>query len=365
MNAVKCSPRTLARVDGRLAWCSVPAPASFDLPALLFASVLALAGCVTTPVTPARAPHAPPPVQLSEELLWQVDSDIGAASLAAAAPAKDYARGGVDNWRTRVAQRTETDFIPWFSGYWTQQWLSIKLAWYQLNAEEGTDAAVVRLAGDLEEQYRDRVLLPVAGDIDPDAVRTEATRLYVRSLAENLEAIRSRHGVPQEQFDRRLGEIPAIALAPHEASLYEVVHADPLDKLPAYSALLARLRKDAGAAGNGLLNAGISPMARRTSEKLANKVAGSGSAGVAAAVFRGVASIMISAGSAAFGAITHEQERTELEAQLRENLGAALDEMSLALLEDRATGVMAGAHYLSGQVEAGIPKAVAHPIKLD
>lgn len=117
--------------------------ATFNVPSLIAALLLAVTGCVN----PVRAPELAPPavqtqIQIPENTWWQVESDIGDASLAVTGLAKNYVRGSMENWRGRVSQRTETDFIPWFTDYWTQQWLAIKLAWYNLNAGEEADLAV-------------------------------------------------------------------------------------------------------------------------------------------------------------------------------------------------------------------------------
>ncbi len=108
-------------------------PFFFSLRSLTVTLMVALAGCAT----PDRLPAPTPQVQVPESTWWQVDSDIGTASLAATGSARNYARGTMENWRSRVQKRTESDFIPWFTGYWTQQWLAIKVAWYKLSAEEG------------------------------------------------------------------------------------------------------------------------------------------------------------------------------------------------------------------------------------
>jgi hypothetical protein len=331
--------------------------------------MLAVTGCATP--TPLRAPDLTPPVQMQipESSWWQVESDIGAASLAVAGLAKNYAGGSLEGWRDRVSQRTEADFIPWFTDYWTQQWLAIKLAWYNLSAGEETDLAVKRLAKYLQEQYYDRVLVPVAKEIDPDVVRGQTTQLYVQFLGEQLQGIQQRYGIPQAQFDRRLKEIPAIALpspSAHSASLYQIVHADPLARLPAYAALAAQIRKDgSGGAGSGPMDSRISPVVNRVGEKLADKVVRSGGASAAAAAVGGIGGMMISLGAAGFGAFAHENERPAMEAQLRENLNGAVDDMWLSLMEDRATGVMAGVYSLSGRIEESLLKTVTHPIKLE
>ncbi len=330
---------------------------------LIVALLVALAGCAT----PDRAPDLPPPVEIPESTWWRVDNDIGVASRAATGPARNYARGAMESWRNRVQARTEADFIPWFTGYWTQQWLAIKVAWYKLGAEEGTDPAVERLAAYLQEQYDERVLGPVAREVDPDAVRGEATLLYIQIVGEQLPGIRRRHGVPQAQFDQLLRNIPAIALAPpptHSASLYQIVNADPIERLPAYVALIAHFGKAAGGAGTGPAEARISPVVKRASESMVARLGPAVGASAAAAVVGGVAGMAISLGAAGFGAIAHEKERPEIEALLRESLDAALGDMWLSLVEDHASGVMAGVHHISGQIEGALSKTFAQPVDL-
>lgn len=347
---------------------SLPNPfacaAALNLRGLIVASIVTLAGCATQ--EPAPAP--PAPVAIAASTGWEIDCDINSASLAAREPAREYARDSMEKWKERVHKRTEADFIPWYTDYWTQQWLAIKVAWYKLSAGEGADPTVTRLVAYLQEQYHDRVLDPVSQEIDPNVVRDRATKLYVQRLGEQLQEIPRRYGVPSEQFDQRIKDIPAIALAPHpaqSASLYQIVHADPITRLPAYAALSAQIRNASGRAGAGPSDATISPVAKRTSEELVDKLATSGGASAAAAVVGGVAGMIISMGAAGLGAITHESERPEMEARLRKNLDAALDELYLGLLEDPATGVMAGVNHIAGQIEGSLAKTLTQPARFE
>lgn len=317
------------------------------LVAWLTALIVALAGCAT----PERAPEQPP-VDVAPSTWRQVERDIAAASNAATGPARNYAHGLMDSWRSRVRQRTETDFIPWFSGYWTQQWLAIRVAWYQLSSGGGSDPVTRRLASYLQQQYHDRVLEPVSREVDPDDVRRQATTLYVKLLAEQFQAIPRRYAVPRDQFDRRLKEIPAIALSPaRNASLYQIIHADPLAALPAWVALHEQMRL---AAAGAPAESRVSPVAKRASEKLIARLAASGGASAAAAAVGGVAGVVISLGAAGFGAFAHHSERPQMEALLRENLDAALDDMWRSLIDDSASGVMAGVDHLAGRIEASL-----------
>jgi len=329
---------------------------------LIVVLIVALSGCAT----PDRTPEQTPPIQVAESTWRQIDDEISVASHAAEEPARNYARGFMEGWRKRVRQRTESDFIPWFTSYWVQQWIALKVAWYKLDAGEEADLPVNQLAAYLQEQYNDRVLAPVAREIDPDVLRTRTTVLYVQLLGQQIMGIQLGHGLPSDQFDRHLMAIPAITLAPpqtNNASLYQVVHADPLTGLPAYRALNATVRNAVGRSGDGSLETRISPAAKRVSEEVVSKLAISGGASAASAVVGGVAGIAISLGAAGFGIVTHENARPEMEAQLRENLEAALDDIWNVLMEDRSTGVLAEVNYLSAQIEAGLAKSHAQTVE--
>ena len=133
---------------------------------LIIALLAGIPGCASK----APTPETQAPVVIPESTWQQVDWEIVSASQAVTESVKDYARRSMKAWRDRVYQQTEADFIPWFTSYWTQQWLTIKVAWYKMNAGNDTEPGEKRLAAYLQEQYHERVLLPVAKEIDPDAV---------------------------------------------------------------------------------------------------------------------------------------------------------------------------------------------------
>jgi hypothetical protein len=332
-----------------------------NLRALIVALLVVLAGCAI----PHRAPEVVAPVVIPQSTWQQVDQDIIAASKDATEQVKIYARGSMDHWRVRVYEHTEENFIPWFSGYWTQEWLSMKVTWYTMSAGGEKDPSAKRLGLYLQKQYHDRVLDPVALEIDPDAIMGQATEFYIQLLGKHLQEIAQRYGVPQNQLDRRLKDIPAIALAPppaHNASLYQMIHAEPIAKLPAYVALIDRIHNAAGGAGVGSSDAAILSVAIKTNEKLESQLASRGVASVASAATGKVAGMMISMGLAGFHAVENENERLEMEAQLRKNLGTAFDEAWLKLVKSPTTGVMAGVYYLAGQIEGSLAKSVALPV---
>lgn len=333
---------------------------------LCIALMLALAGCATPPPV---LPPTPAAVQIPEHVWQQVDQEILSESAAAKAQATGFARRQMERWRQLAADRAETDFIPWFSSYTTQQWLTVKVAWYKLNTNEGDDSQPEeRLAAYLQEQYYERVLAPVAKEVDPVSLVGQSTKLFTQHLRQGLRAIPSRHGIPEDRFAQRLKGIRAIALtAPpaHNATLHDIVSTDPIDSLPAYLALLKRIREAGNNDGIGLSKTRISPVAQRISEKLLNQLAISGGAGATSTLIGGVVGSVISVGAMALGVLWHEAKRQDIEIALRETLNAAQDDMWKILMDDPDSAVSAGIYHIFEQIEGSLPQTFSHAMTLD
>ncbi|MEN5237027.1 MULTISPECIES: hypothetical protein [Pseudomonas] len=320
-------------------------PLALLLPACF---ILALAGCA------GKRPPAPPPPQNLPPAVWQrIDQEIIEASAAAAGSANDYARRSMRVWKEQVQQRTENDFIPWFTGYWTQQWLTLKVAWYKINNGNGNEPPEKRLGLYLQEQYHQRVIDPVAEQINPEGIRDRASELYLQLLGQQLPAIIQRYNAPPEQFSQRLNRIPAIALGPPDArnaTLYQLLRAKSLEQQPAWQSLRQQLHQQASKAP-GQTDARLSSVATQASEKLGASLAPRGAASAIAAAVGKAAGAMISVVVTGYGMLSHDREQPQMIEQLRVILNVALNEEWQELMENRQSGAMAGVYYLSGQVE--------------
>lgn len=316
-------------------------------------ALLLLAGCGSR----QRVPETPP-VVLSPAAWQQVDREIVMASRGAAGSAGDYARRSMQVWREEVQRHTEADFIPWFTGYWTQQWLTLKVAWYKMSQER--DHPDNRLALYLQEAYRERVLEPVAEQINPDLIRERATELYVQLLGREVTGIQQRYRPAPDQFALHLNRVPAIALGPpaaRDASLQQLLVAQPFIQLPAWRALDENIRKAAAANASASDN-GLSSVASKASNRLEATLAPRGALSAVAAAVGKAAGMAISLASAGIGAMMHESDRPEMVEQLRVILNVALNEEWQNLMENHATGVMAGVWSLSGQIEGNLAAPV-------
>lgn len=321
----------------------------------LMALLLALAGCAH------QAPEAEAPAPVSPATWRQVNNELLDASRSATAQAEVYAQGSMEHWRTRVYQQTDEQFIPWFSGYWTQEWLSLKVGWYSLNDRGDAGQSSRRLAAYLQEQYQERVLAPVAREIDADAITGEAMEFYVQLLRQQLAQISSRYPLSASQLDQHLGQVLAIDLGPaaeQRASLTQLVRVEPIARLPAYGPLLQRIR-GAPAAEQGAPAPGVSQVAQVTSDKLQAQFATRGVAGAVAAAVGRVAGALISVGVAGVRALVQDHDREGVQAQTRRDLGAAFDQAWSRQLHDPEHGVMAGVYYLGRQIERQLQAPVA------
>lgn len=334
-----------------------------NLRSLIAAVLVVLAGCVT----PARAPVAVAPVVVVSQSTWQqVDGEIVAASQQATEQARVYARGSMEHWRTRIYEQTEEVFIPWFSSYWTQEWLSMKVSWYTISAGGEQDASAKRLSAYLLEQYHQKVLGPVAVEIDPDEILGQATEFYVQTLGQQLQVISQRHGVPMAQLNDRIQKIPAISLGPppaRDASLYQVVHSERLTTLPAYAALIDKIHKAGGEKGIASTDAGMAPVARRASQRMEAEMAPRGAAGAVAAAAGKLAGALISLGVAGVRAVIQANDRPDSEALIRSSLGDSFDKAWLKLVQNPTTGVMAGTLYMAGQIEGSLAKTAERSVE--
>jgi hypothetical protein len=335
-----------------------------NLRALVVAALFLLAGCATSARAPVSAPQA---VVVSPATWQQIDREIVSASQQATEQVKLFARGSMEHWRTRVYEQTEENFIPWFSSYWTQEWLSMKVSWYTISAGGEQDASAKRLATYLLEQYQEKVLAPVAVEIDPDAILGQATAFYAQLMAQQMPLIAQRHGVPVAQLNGRLQKIPAIALGPppaRDASLFQVISTEPLNTLPAYAALIDKIHTDGGAKGIASTDAGMAPVAKRASQRIEAEMAPRGAASAVAAAAGKLAGAMISVGVVGIRAIIQANDRPDSEALIRSSLGNTFDKAWLKLVQNPTTGVMAGTLHMAGQVERNLGASDAPSVGL-
>ena len=323
------------------------------------ALVVVLSGCSSTPPQ-KTAPAAPTiPAPIVAPVTWNaIDHAIWTASIAFEGLADAYGRSAAEEWLGKVRQRTKDYFIPWYSGYWTQKWLSVKVAWYEMSQSEGDPEAAQRLAAYLQEQFEARVLEPIAREIDPVRITDQATSIYLGGLRDTIEEIPTRYPVAPAALDARLAVIPAIAVPPPDsqgASLYQALHARAISDLPAYRVLTGRGAAQYGENDPLASKAGMRTAAGRVVAGLPLQLALQGG-GAVATFLGGAPGMLISVGLSGIDAAQHAVDQPEMEVQLRKALAKALEEVRHDLLADSVGGVLAPVRHMSTQIEASLSR---------
>lgn len=322
---------------------------------LLGVFIIALSGCSNVPM-PVVTPTAP--LHYIQSETWQsIDEQILSASVSARKKSKAYARVAMANWRWRVYRRTEDVFIPWYSSYWTQQWMASRVAWYKMQYAEGEPTPEERLTNYLQQQFYDQVLEPVSNFVDPRSVMEETTAIYLRELKIRVGQFPYEYRIPVAELNRHLKFIPAIVVQSmplQDTSLYDVLQTTDLFDLHAYQTLLAQI--DA-------VNGGISPksskdsldrVARRAVTKLVEQIELRGGTSIASFIVGGYWGVFISVGAATWSVTEHEHDKSGMEVQLRDNLDMMLDVMWQDLVEDSCGGVTAVVNHMSKQIEYSV-----------
>jgi hypothetical protein len=236
----------------------------------------------------------------------------------------------------------------------------MKVSWYTISAKGEQDESTRRLEAYLLEAYQERVLAPVAVEIDPEAILGQAAAFYVQILGQQLQVISQRYRVPMAQLNDRIQTIPAIALGPpsaRNASLYQVVHTERLNTLPAYAALIDKIHKAGGGKGVGSTDSAMAPVAKRASKRIEAEMAPRGAASAVAAVAGKLAGSLISIGVVGIRAIIQANDRPDSEALIRSSLGNTFDKAWLELVKNPTTGVMAGTLHMAAQIEGNLARS--------
>ena len=271
----------------------------------------------------------------------------------------------MDEWLWRVRKRTEEVFIPWYSDYWTQQWISIKVSWYKLQSDEGEAMPEERLVNYLQEQFYNQVLEPVSSFVDPHTVMEDSTTGYLREMKGAIAPLPARYHIPAELLKRHLEAIPAIegtGVPLQGASLYEVLQDADLSDVAGYESLLAQIAAVNGSTTPAPSADRLQVVARRAVDKLLGTLTVRGSAAAASAIVGGFWGMLISTGSAVWGVVEHDNDKPVMEAQLRENLDAAMEVMWQDLVEDQDGGVTAVVHHMSTRIESALFQSVQEPL---
>jgi len=302
--------------------------------------VLVLAGCSSrSPIMlqPEQIPPIPP------DKWREIQEEIWTASTLAYSEAQNYAHEVMQEWMARVREKTEAEFVPWYTGYWTQQWIGFKAGWYKMFREEDDPSVEDYLVKYFLERYDELVLEPAGNLSDPRLITKQTTEMYVRLLSVQLQSFPKMYAVPLKSLQQRLKQIPMITLLGSEQSgpsLSLLFERNNLADIAAYETLLTHDDSSATLENPSHGRSSLLDVAEDTVARLVAELPLRASGSAAALVVGETIGLIISAGVAAWSINVHEKNKPEIESQLRLALNAGLNDMWKRLMEDPKLGVL-------------------------
>lgn len=323
----------------------------YRLPAGLLLAALLLTGCSPLQPVPVEKRTG---IDIPISIWWQVEQEIVNASIMAIAPAADFASREITIWTDLIQRQSEAEFIPWYTDYWTQQWLLLKMAWYRLDQADGEESARKRMKSYLLEQFYQRVLLPVSKTSDPSQISEAATSLYLDALRTSAVLIQDRYTIPAEAWRSRLEQIRIIVIPTEPGltvSLYQLLQHEDESGMPAYTELLKRIPSNEETLSPEFRGSDLDKVVDHTAGSLAEESALKGGVAAAALIAGGGFGLLISAGAALWDINEHAAGKSLLEAETRESIQSMLNEISHSLIDNREYGVLSPALHIHSSLE--------------
>jgi hypothetical protein len=162
-----------------------------------------------TPNRPLQT-QAPVPVPQTD---WQgVDRSVEEALKAAHRAAETAAQSKLDAWSATLMGRVDADFLPWYFGYWNQQALGLRSAFYWTTHALGISQsdAGERITWEIQQQFAQRVMRPEIAQMELERMAQETLQVYVDELNPKLAAIPKDYKIPQGEWLRYLNEIAVL-----------------------------------------------------------------------------------------------------------------------------------------------------------
>ena len=310
-----------------------------------------LTGC-SSRIPEKLPPELIPPIPPDK---WrEIQEEIWTASNLAYSEAQNYAHEAMHEWMARVREKTESEFVPWYTGYWTQQWFGFKAGWYKMFREEDEPPVEAYLVKYILERYDELVLEPAGVLSDPRIITKQTTGMYVRLLSLQLQSFPKMYAVPLKSLQQRLKQIPLITFSGSEQSgpsLSLLFERNNLDDIAAYETLLIHNDSSATLGNPSHERSSLLVVAEETVARQVAELPLRAGGGAAALVVGQAIGLIISAGVAAWSIHVHEKNKPEIESHLRLALNTGLNEMWKRLMEDPKLGILFPVNHMRQQID--------------
>lgn len=154
-------------------------------------------------------------VSVREPIPWEkVDAAVAEAAARSRAKAEGYASGELETWNTQLMVRIDSDFLPWYFGYWNQQAIGLKTVWQGTKYELAgyitagdTPSPSQQMTNDIQQEFANRVLHPESAQLFLEQLTRKTVDLYLADLRQELAQVQVTYKIPQPVWDRYLEDI--------------------------------------------------------------------------------------------------------------------------------------------------------------
>ncbi len=319
-------------------------------PAILI-SVVVLVSCTLQPLKETFIKPVPP---IAPEKWQEIQEDLWSASCLARSEAVAYTQQAMTEWMGRVREKTDSEFIPWYTSYWAQQWIGFKVGWYKMSRDEDEPSIEEYLVEYIREEYYELVLEPVNEISNPQQITEQAAALYISLLAEQLQRLPAMHRVSVRSLRKKLEPITLVSISANGQNgmpLSLLLERNDLTGVAAYDALLTHADTVATRANSSLGKDNLQIVVDDTVARMVADLSLRAGGAAASMVLGQSLGLVFSAGISAWSISSHEQEKPEIERQLRQALDAGLKSLWQRLMEDPVLGVLLPINHMSSQIE--------------
>jgi hypothetical protein len=146
-----------------------------------------------------------------------VNQEVRGVFVQAGGKAEQHARQAVREWTAELRKRAETDFIPWYFGYFNQQAMALRAAGYFIMDTTAAECltgpqedARSKMEHYIADAFMSRVLQPGNAQLRIEAITREAVKVYLDALNEGLKAVQVSYQIRDPEWERLLNGLPAL-----------------------------------------------------------------------------------------------------------------------------------------------------------
>lgn len=271
-----------------------------------------------------------------EKVDWsRVDAEVAKVLHKGRTAAAEFAGQRVDQWIAANMQRVDSEFLPWYFSYWTQQELGLKSLLYQVVhwVDSGTPSAAERITRRVQEEFAIRVLRPQVAQMELERMVKDTVALYSETVRSGLDVVAGQYDIHPAEWDRYINDV-AVMIRQAESGRSVSLSLKAMTAVAAGGAVvLYRLLRPAFTRLTARLSARL---AGRAATKMASKTG----AQAAARVGGRFAGALIAVGVIIWDVWDHYNTRKQAQPVLRQNIADYFAELKQALLNDPEFGVV-------------------------